>query len=251
VEVYHRTVREQSIRRDVAQNGTLCTEWVSHLPLRTLRLLSPDGLVINPCTSYRALCTTGRQIKDVVHWTWSRPGELKVTVLTASVNTSVRRQVGHLVKMLVLNFPQLMERGAHASAVRYGTKERMEHPFPLWLDDELKLRTQDARGHSSHSAGVALTHRDLEKTAQELIDTRGSLTHIHPHPRLARMVYLWAGARRWAFTRRQIKRCLVTAAMAKGRAGIHKAELKWQRHSAPTAAGLAKLHWRMIRLVVG
>jgi hypothetical protein len=201
--------------------------------------------MINPNTRYRALCRAGRQIKDVVHCTWTRAATLTLTVLTPAVNTAIRRQVGHLVLMLILNFPVLMERGSHDGDVRYGTKLAMATTFPVRLTKELMLEQQGG-GDSGHSPAHGVqTHRDLHKRTQELLGARGEITYLHPHPRLARMVCLWAGSRRWTLSRRHFKHQLGAADRDTGRTTLLKSAQQWRRHSAHAAKGLDQLHWKM------
>jgi hypothetical protein len=167
-------VRTQCMLHDAALHGPMCPEWVPHLPLRSTRLISPEGVVINPNTHYRARCRAGRQLKDVVHWTWTRSGALKLTLLTPTVDMAIWRQVGHLVLMLILNFLQLMERGSHDGDICYATKTALENPFPVKLTGELQLERQGG-GDSGHPDTItAQTHRELQLGAQELIGERGS-----------------------------------------------------------------------------
>jgi hypothetical protein len=103
------SLSHRCITKEIQHYGTFCGEWVPHLVLKTLRLYAPEGHIGNPNTQYRQLCLQGNQLKDVVHWAWIRNGELRITALTVPVTVAIRRQIGHLMRLLVLNFPQLLE----------------------------------------------------------------------------------------------------------------------------------------------
>jgi hypothetical protein len=124
------SLSDKCVTAEAKQRGVFCGEWLPYLSLRDMRLYAPDGQVVNPNTQYRTLCQEGVLLKDVVHWTWSTRGNLKVTALTSTVTRSIRRQIEHLMQTMVLNFPQLLRGGSHDGRIRYFVAAP-DH-IPIW-----------------------------------------------------------------------------------------------------------------------
>ncbi|KAG7376664.1 hypothetical protein PHYPSEUDO_012941 [Phytophthora pseudosyringae] len=98
-----------------------------------MRLQAPDGTVVNPNTQYRTLCQLGTQVKDIMHWSWTKRGNLQVTALTPTVTTGIRRQIRHLMWLMVLNFPHLLRNAGHGGGVRYVAKPADHEPIRRFL----------------------------------------------------------------------------------------------------------------------
>jgi hypothetical protein len=245
------SLSQSCVAVEAKRHGTFCGEWVPYLVLRTLRLHDPAGQIVNPNTQYRSLCQHGKLIKDVMHWSWTRTGDLKVTALTERITAGYRRQIGHLMRSLVLNFPQLLRKGRHDGLVRYHTNAEDHRHIQRFLTPDGRLE----RPHSSvptlmEGRGIR-KHRELEMHMQCEIGEMPLVVHVHPHPRLARMVCLWAGRRRVAVSRQHFKKKLHQKTRKRGKQLRDRAMSRWAEHSAEAAAGLELLHWSSIRRVVG
>ncbi|KAE9133412.1 hypothetical protein PF007_g3361 [Phytophthora fragariae] len=103
---------------EALQHGDFCVEWLPYLVHKDLRLYSEKGTTVNPVLRFWSICAAGAQIKDVLHWTWTRQHRLVVTILCKKVTKTIQRQVGHLMRLLLLNFPQLVLPGDHSGRVR-------------------------------------------------------------------------------------------------------------------------------------
>jgi hypothetical protein len=109
-------------------------------------------------------------------------------------------------------------------------------------------------GEPSPSAMPGLpftTHRELVQQMQRASGQSTEDVAVHLHPRLARMVCLWAAHRRWAITRKHFKLNL-TANMRKWHTGF---ENKRRSDGAATVPlwrwGYNSLKWPGIWRVVG
>ncbi|KAH7485555.1 uncharacterized protein KRP23_4602 [Phytophthora ramorum] len=89
--------------------GTFCVEWMPYLVISEMCLYSETGTVINLNTRFRKLGGRGLMIKELVHWKWTSRGNIVVTVLLQRVTTAAQRQIGYLMQLLLLNFPQIAE----------------------------------------------------------------------------------------------------------------------------------------------
>jgi len=248
---YSGSLSSRYITQEATRNGVFCGEWVPHLVLTTVRLHAPGGQVVNPNTQYRLLCQLGHQIKDVVRWTWNRNGDLYVTALTRQVTAAIRRQIGHLMHLLVLNFPQLLRHGEHGGAIRYFTNSKDHVKLRLTLSESGREEQPEAAEPHQPSVRQARTHRELEHQVQRLVGEHTTVERVHPHPRLARVVYLWVGRRRKTVSRHLFKARIAKKDRERGTGLITKAKDRWASHSSSAAEGLDLLHWRKIRRVVG
>ncbi|KAE9004430.1 hypothetical protein PR003_g18560 [Phytophthora rubi] len=93
-------------------HGVFCAEWVPYLVLSGLRLFSETGNVVNPKTRFWSICTTDKQLKDIVHWTWCNQHYVVVPALSAKITKTMRRHVGYLMQLLLLNYPNFFKPGA-------------------------------------------------------------------------------------------------------------------------------------------
>jgi hypothetical protein len=116
-------VANRYIELEARRHGIFCGEWVPFMALAAMRLYSKEGQVVNPTTHYRALCDEGTLLKDVAHWSWTQGGNLQVNALTRTLTYGIRRQLGDLMHLLVLNYPQLLVPGTHDQGVRYSTAD--------------------------------------------------------------------------------------------------------------------------------
>jgi hypothetical protein len=138
-----------------------CGEWLPYLNLSAMRLYAPEGHVVNPNTQYRTLYQEGVQLKDVVHWSWTTRGNLKVTALTKTINRSVRRQIGHLVQLLVLNFPQLLRGRPPDERVRYFSAATDHIPLGCTLDADRCIYRSPKEQRGAKGSTKVHTHREL------------------------------------------------------------------------------------------
>jgi hypothetical protein len=86
---------------------------------------------------------------------------------------------------------------------------------------------------------------------QRLVGEATAVKYVHPHPRLARMVCLWAGRRSWKVSRKRYKEQLSARDRASGLMIRDKARGKWQSHSEAAANGLNAIRWSTLRRIVG
>lgn len=112
------TMSQRYVEVEAGLHGVFCAEWMPYLVLSEMRLYSETGAVVNPNTSFRTLGGSGHRLKDVVHWQWAANGNIVVTVLLKTVTTAVQRQVGYLMQLLLLNFPQMLTPGGHRPPIR-------------------------------------------------------------------------------------------------------------------------------------
>jgi hypothetical protein len=187
------SLSQRCVAVEAKRHGTFFGEWVPYLVLRNLRMHDPAGTIVNPSTQYRLLCQHGHLIKDVMHWSWTREGDIKVTALTERITAGIRRQIGHLIRVLVFNFPQLLRKGRHDGLVRYHTNaEDHRHIQRILLPDGRLERPHVSATAFTADRGLR-THRELELQMQREVGEMPLGMHVHPHPRLARMV--WSSTR--------------------------------------------------------
>ncbi|KAE9181517.1 hypothetical protein PF005_g22858 [Phytophthora fragariae] len=174
-----------------------CPEWIPYLVLADMRLYNATGNLVYPRTRYRLLCSQGRQLKDVMHWRWTRPGHLTVTALVFKMTAAVRRQLGHLMKLLLINYPQLLTPGGHNRAVRYATADNPSVQAACRGTADCIFLRADAPSSTPTTALRIDSHQELVTQMQQAVGPATALTTVHPHPRLARMSCFWMGQRRW------------------------------------------------------
>jgi hypothetical protein len=245
------SVSARCLAVELQRNGPFCGEWLPYLVLRTMRLYAPDGQVVNPDTRYRALCQLGEQLKDVVHWSWTERGNLKVTALTLMLTRSIRLQVGHLMRMLVLNFPQMLRRAPQDGSVWYTTGPADHEPIRCSVTPEGRVVQHGEEAVGGTTGNRVHTQRELAQSLQRLVGVTAKVTYVHPHPRLARMVCLWAGRRRWKITRKNYKEQISARDRATGKRIRDKALSKWHSQSVTAATGLKAIRWGALRRIVG
>jgi hypothetical protein len=118
----------------------------------TLRAGRPS---MNPNTRYRALCQHGEQLKDVLHWSWTERGNLKVTALAPLLTRSIRLQLGHLMRMMVMNFPQMVRRATHDGGARYVAESAdplLDHEGGAWGEARRHCCRRDEWQPSTHTS---------------------------------------------------------------------------------------------------
>jgi len=113
------------------------------------------------------------------------------------------------------------------------------------------VQQHGSRGQMPPTGDPVATHRELEVHMQREVGTTTRVAFVQPHPRLSRLVCLWAGRRRATPTRQHFKRQLTKRECARGKWTRAKASSKWEDRNADAAAGLEHLHWRKIRRIVG
>ncbi|KAE8884879.1 hypothetical protein PF005_g3796 [Phytophthora fragariae] len=245
------TLWRAAIREEEKAHGTFCLEWLPFLVLSELKVYSEGGHMVNPKHRFRLLCTGGKQLKDHVHWKWTSNGDLLTTALATKVTPAVQRQIGSLMRLLVLNYPQLLYPGDHTGQVRYSTEAVGHVPILRRVTAGRALVGLAATEEQEAEAQVMQSHRCLVENMHTAAGTATTLTAVHPHPRLSRIVCLWVGKRRWATSRRVYRRFLTHQRTKKciGMSTV-KAE-RWRTSSPHIAHGLADITWRRIRRVIG
>ncbi|KAE8901927.1 hypothetical protein PF005_g22715 [Phytophthora fragariae] len=148
-----------------------------------------------------------------MYWRWARPGHLTVTALVFKMTAAVRRQLGHLMNLLLINYPQLLTPGGHSGAVRYATADNTSVQAASRVTADCIFLRADAPDSTPTTALRIDSHQELVTQMQQAVGPTTVLKTVHPHPRLARMSCFWMGQRRWTRPRRH-----------------YKAELRKQKH---------------------
>lgn len=86
---------------------------------------------------------------------------------------------------------------------------------------------------------------------QHAVGTGATITRVHPHPRLARMVCLWIGTRAWKTPRKAYKAQIGVTTRTMRLADSNTRQARWEATSTVAAAGLKHLTWRQLRRIVG
>nr|KAE8946346.1 hypothetical protein PF009_g4031 [Phytophthora fragariae] len=177
-------------------------------------------------------------------------GGLVATALARKVSKPVQRQIGGLIRLLLLNYPQLTRRGEHTGAVTYFTTDDTHVPVTFQVTADRHFLS-NVQGSAATEPVTLESHRDLVAAMQTEVGPTTTITEVLPHPRLARLVCLWAGKRRWKTPRRICKAKLRIRAEAKGTAIAATRQGRWAEMSKDAAAGITALAWKRIRRVVG
>ncbi|KAE9269165.1 hypothetical protein PR003_g31221, partial [Phytophthora rubi] len=241
---------DQYISTEITAHGTFITEWLPYVDLATARLYTATGRVVTPTSQFKLICTPGQQLRDVIHWKWMDNGGLVVTALARKVSKPVQRQIGGLIRLLLLNYPQLTRRGEHTGAVTYFTADDTHVPVTCQVTADRHFLS-NVQGSAATEPVTLESHRDLVAAMQTEVGPTTTITEVLPHPRLARLVCLWAGKRRWKTPRRIFKAKLRIRAEAKGTAIAATRQGRWAEMSKDAAAGITVLAWKRIRRVVG
>ncbi|KAE8962212.1 hypothetical protein PR002_g29670 [Phytophthora rubi] len=227
---------DQYISTEITAHGTFITEWLPYVDLATARLYTATGRVVTPTSQFKLICTPGQQLRDVIHWKWMDNGGLVVTALARKVSKPVQRQIGGLIRLLLLNYPQLTRRGEHTGAVTYFTADDTHVPVTCQVTADRHFLS-NVQGSAATEPVPLESHRDLVVAMQTEVGTTTTITEVLPHPRLARLVCLWAGKRRWKTPRRIFKAKLRIRAEAKGTAIAATRQGRWAEMSKDAAAG--------------
>ncbi|KAE9069884.1 hypothetical protein PF007_g27147 [Phytophthora fragariae] len=150
---------------EVLKHGEFCVEWLPYFVLKGLRLYSEKGTTVNPVSRFWSICAVGAQNKDVLHWTWTRQHRLVVTVFCTKVTKTIQRHVGHLVQLLIPNFPQLILPGDHYGRVRYSTRGEGGAQLRC-VTGERRLVGQGGAADESARPGDIHSHRELTRCMQ-------------------------------------------------------------------------------------
>ncbi|KAG7381121.1 hypothetical protein PHYPSEUDO_006447 [Phytophthora pseudosyringae] len=153
------------------------------------------------------------------------------------------------MRMLVLNFPQLLRRGTHAGSIRYLTGATDHTPLRRSITADWRVVKPSVDDDGEMAATRVHSHRELEHYMQQEVGETTTVKYVHP--RLVRLVCLWAGRRRWKVSRKLFKAQINKRERTQGMGVGAKAQVKWCRHSSAAAIGLGQLRWHKLRRVVG
>lgn len=236
---------------EAAKYGTFCAEWVPYLAITGLKLFSATGDVVNVWAKMRTISKFGTLLKDILHWKWLSNGTLLVTVLIVKVTATVRRQTAALMLLLMINFPQLLQPGDHSGRVHYTTTSSAHLPIHLRVDAACRLKLADKADSRSTEVPPVPTHRALLDATQRVVGPETKVATVHPHPRISRIVSLWAGDRRWKTPRKTYKHLIRKHTDQQSREHSRAQQRKWHQENGLVATGLDSLAWKRIRRVVG
>ncbi|KAE9025650.1 hypothetical protein PR003_g12707 [Phytophthora rubi] len=142
-----------------------------------------QGITANACTM--ELCPASYDVNGDLGYkdNGSVTGNLVVTVITQRLTSGIKRQVVHLMGLLVLNFPALIIRGDHSGAVRYVTTGNPTPPMHLRIGADGKL-AYSSQGADSRDMSPVTSHQDLTSRVAALLGDQVDLEWVHPHPRV-------------------------------------------------------------------
>ncbi|KAE9356346.1 hypothetical protein PF008_g3656 [Phytophthora fragariae] len=196
-----------AIRVERARHGHFCLEWLPYVIEDDLRLYTEGGTVARPATAYRAICPRGARLQDVVHWRWSPKGNLVVTQPGKRTTRDRRGQIGRMMLLLVMNFPQFLFASVHRDRVRYTLRPAATSSIPLELGADGWVGT-------AHTVPPATLHGQVESrrglvlVVRKAIGGRTRLQQVLPHSCLDRIVCLRQGKGWWPQTRKEFKRII-------------------------------------------
>ncbi|GMF50394.1 unnamed protein product [Phytophthora fragariaefolia] len=233
--------------------NTLHTEWLPFAAIKTLQVITTEGKRVSLAQAAGYTAKPNCLLKDVFNWTRPTQGHLQFETAGATVPIPPRGVVEGLAKILVTNFISMTQRNTHHDEIRFTTTP-LQHPVVITTREadaaaiEIVILTGVWEPPITRRAEG---HDHLTRAITEFMAPEVEVTYVHPHPRLSRLVCIWAGRRRWTRTRREYKQRVAAASIRRGNANRKARATRWENESGDAARGLETLEWKRIRRIVG
>ncbi|OWY94824.1 Secreted peptide, partial [Phytophthora megakarya] len=195
-------------------DGSLHLEWLPYAELDTLQITTMDGLRHSLSGACGGIGAPHTILRDIIRW---RKVERNVIAFEFNNSTVPRAPSKEQAEILVLTL--LMNLQAAPA----------DHPVLASLCGCVTIEMviqSDTAGTTSIDSVLALTTHLANFLKPNII-----VKTVHPHPKLSRLVCLWAGRRRWTRHRREYKARIEEAKTRRGIEKLKSRRAQWAAHS--------------------